>query len=475
MNPIRLLCSLFLGVALSTTVPNAYAVTITVVNGDSPFEGLNDPTPIISASSGTTTSLGALRLQALRHAALLWSRQLGGIGEIKILAKFDPLICGPSGTTLAESGITQLAVNFPGAPLRDTSYPIALANVLAGVDLNGTTVPEMRVTFNSSIDQGCYLPGSGFWYGIDRASPDPLRFSAFSTALHEIAHGLGFTLNYNVGRGGWITPVGFPRGIPDVFSRKTYDLSISGGTLVSEMSPAQIQGIVNGASRHLVWVGRNVYAFQSRYLTDPMQLTIWPPSRAAGNYDTRTLSIGGSPLASGERGYIVAALDEANPQGPSTLDACSALTNRSEVFGRIVIVNRGGCIVITKVRNAQAAGAVAVLIQNTDEQLSLPGTSVDDPRVVIPSFSIYQSTGELIRQELARGVMIDATVTQNTRSSEFAGTSGTFLRMDPRSLSHFSFDASPGLLMQPFFTAGMFDQLDLTPELLYDIGWPRPE
>ena len=66
-----------------------------------------------------------------------------------------------------------------------------------------------------------------------------------------------------------------------------------------------------------------------------------------------------------------------------------------------------------------------------------------------------------------------------TSSSAF---SGGFLRMhapDPlevgSSVSHWTTDASPDLLMEPILSSNLFDQVDLTIDLFADIGWTTTE
>ena len=62
---------------------------------------------------------------------------------------------------------------------------------------------------------------------------------------------------------------------------------------------------------------------------------------------------------------VVLAQDPADVAGPATTDACSPLTNAAAVAGNIAIVDRGTCGFPVKVKNAQNAGAVAVIIGNT--------------------------------------------------------------------------------------------------------------
>ena len=145
MSIINQLTKTMLGLALGLSLNTLQAATITIVNGDGNLEGLNDPTPILSAETGVSTTLGALRLRVLRHAAAIWGRNLGGNVEIKVLAKFDPLTCSANGAVLGQAGTLQLVANFPNAPYTNTAYPIALANTLAGRDLNGATAEIRRL------------------------------------------------------------------------------------------------------------------------------------------------------------------------------------------------------------------------------------------------------------------------------------------------------------------------------------------
>ena len=71
--------------------------------------------------------------------------------------------------------------NFNGAPDASLWYPSALANALAGKDLDGDN-PEMIITVNSLAS----------WYRGGGSGPSKTEYDLQSVILHEMAHGLGF-------------------------------------------------------------------------------------------------------------------------------------------------------------------------------------------------------------------------------------------------------------------------------------------
>ena len=74
--------------------------------------------------------------------------------------------------------------NFEGAPDRDLWYASALANSLAGRDLDPRN-PEIVIRISA-------LP---FWYLGTDGKPGQSQFDLVSVVLHEIGHGLGFLSN----------------------------------------------------------------------------------------------------------------------------------------------------------------------------------------------------------------------------------------------------------------------------------------
>ncbi len=85
--------------------------------------------------------------------------------------------------------------------------------------------------------------------------------------------------------------------------------------------------------------------------------------------------------------------------GGSTL-GCEAIT--TDLTGKIALVDRGTCAFTIKVKNAQDAGATAVLVADNVEAAPA-GMSGEDPTITIPSVRIRLSDGNLIKSALPDG------------------------------------------------------------------------
>lgn len=140
---------------------------------------------------------------ALQRAIDIWQSLLFSPVVIRVNANWGPQGQG----VLASAGPTLLARNIPGAPRSNVLYPIALAEKIAGQNLNDPTAFDINATFNSSIN----------WYlGLD-GRPATNQYDLVSIALHELGHGLGFTASATytdpppaTGALGSLTGSGFP-------------------------------------------------------------------------------------------------------------------------------------------------------------------------------------------------------------------------------------------------------------------------
>ncbi|MFQ5416633.1 MAG: M36 family metallopeptidase, partial [Myxococcota bacterium] len=131
------------------------------------------------------------------------------------------------------------------------------------------------------------------------------------------------------------------------------------------------------------------------------RLDVSSPPAIAGTYPVGKALFGYG--TTGLAGTVVQALDPADGAGPSTTDGCSMFTNPGAISGNIAIIDRGVCTFVTKVSNAQAAGAIGVIIVNNAGNTLVDMAGVD-PLITIPSVFVTQSDGGAIEAQLGSGV-----------------------------------------------------------------------
>ncbi len=231
------------------------ATTITIVNLDSPGEGLNDPTAATPVGGNTGTTIGEQRMNCFERAAQLWENILYSPVEINVEAEFNPLSCNASGAILGAAGPNTVHRGFVNAPLADTYYVQAQANSLAGVDLDPDS-NDIGAEFNSEIGKTGCLEGYSWYYGFDGAAAAN-QIDFMDTVLHEMAHGLGFLTLVDLSTGAKFS------GNDDAYMINLYDKSLDKN--YPEMSNSERRQ-ANKDSNDLFWNGSNVMA-QSSFLT----------------------------------------------------------------------------------------------------------------------------------------------------------------------------------------------------------------
>ncbi|MDX2033175.1 MAG: S8 family serine peptidase [Blastocatellia bacterium] len=125
-------------------------------------------------------------------------------------------------------------------------------------------------------------------------------------------------------------------------------------------------------------------------------------------------------------------------------DGCAPLTNGSQVNGNIAYIDRGTCTLTTKARNAQAAGAVAVVIGNNT--VTLPSSVGDDGTgsdIIIPSFLMAQNGADAIRQELTGGQTVSVSLTPGDVTSQ-PGLANSYASFNPYGGLYASTSRGPG-------------------------------
>lgn len=201
-------------------------------------------------SSGTKDAFGytcstfpEAAKSAFNTAAAIWAAHVQSSVPITINACWTnglpPGVLGGSGSRVWHR-------NFPGAPQPNTWYQAALANSLAGYDLDPTpTEPDMHITFSSAFS---------WYYGTNGLTPSG-TYDLVTVAAHEIGHGLHFagTVRYSSGFAwyGWDT------GYPSIY--ETFMESSGGTKLTSYPNDSTALGTLV-TSNNLWWNGTHANA-----------------------------------------------------------------------------------------------------------------------------------------------------------------------------------------------------------------------
>jgi hypothetical protein len=106
---------------------------------------------------------------------------------------------------------------------------------------------------------------------------------------------------------------------------------------------------------------------------------------------------------------VTGALALVNDGAAPTTDACTSLPAGS-MSGKIALIDRGTCDFVTKVKNAQTAGAIAAIIANNagDSIFTMGGTS---RTISIPSVMVGQTDGNTLKTKLGQSTTVRKSAT----------------------------------------------------------------
>jgi hypothetical protein len=457
----RLLPLALIASVLAMPAPAWAGARITIINADGANEGFNDPTPVPPVGGNPGTTKGQQRLIAFQFAADIWGAALDSNIDIQIQASFDPLGANVLGAAAATASIANFepAAGFPGlAP--NTNYHIALGNKRTGIDIPAAVglanFPEVVAQFSSDFD---------FYLGLD--NNHGTRNDLVVVLLHELGHGLGFSSFMSRTTGNT------PAGRTDVFLENVLDGSTNGR--LAPLAPADRLAAIRKVDQ-IVWTGSEVAAAVPTTLVfGRPELTVLQPSGIPdGRYGTAAF---GPPVPpAGITGTVIVAQDGVDV----STDACEPLTaaNALAVRGNIALVDRGTCSFNVKVKIAQDAGAVAVLV--ADNVADNPAVTLGgaDSTVTIPSVRILRDTGTAIKAATSPVIV--------TIGFDFSRRAGTdpqdrplLYASDPiivgSTLNHWDPIASRNLLMEPSINGDLTHSLiapfDTTLAEMHDIGW----
>lgn len=130
-----------------------------------------------------------------------------------------------------------------------------------------------------------------------------------------------------------------------------------------------------------------------------VSLVVNSPAGVAGNYAAGSASFNPTTPPTVTGNLAVA----------SPIKGCSALTNGAQVSGKIAVIDRGGCTFVIKVKNAQNAGAIGVIIADSIAAGSPPPMGGTDNTITILSCSITQADGVTLKNAIQAGT-VNATI-----------------------------------------------------------------
>ena len=210
----------------------------------------------------------SLARPAVQAAVDIWSENFASTVPVNVNVKWGS---SSSYGVLASASAKNNFSNFNGAPDKTLYYASALANALAGRDLDPTS-PEIEISITSNAP---------WYYGTDGNCP-ARSFDLVSVILHEMGHGLGFVSgNYydafsGFGRVDQPTPFDAYAQLPD------------GRRLADMPSPSLEAG--KAMTSDLVWSGENAVKANNGIKPKLYTPSTYEPGSSISHLDEATFS-----------------------------------------------------------------------------------------------------------------------------------------------------------------------------------------
>jgi hypothetical protein len=370
------------------------------------------------------------------------------------------LQCTPTSGVLGGAGPNVVDSDFSGATKPGTWYSGAEANRLALSDLDPLD-DDIGAQFNSNVGTAGCLTTRSWYYGFD-GNEGANGIDLLPVLLHEIGHGLGFLTLTDESNGAYFGAM------PSIWDHYLMD-NVSNKHWV-DMTPAErIASSLN--TTHLVWDGAAVTAWTSKTLGK--RLRVLTTGAIVGDFSSGQGVFYPTPSTTGVTADVVLVADGVG----TTTDGCNTpFTNAGAIAGKIALMDRSAiCAMPNQAANAQANGAIGAIIINNvaGPEPPLRGSS---PTVTIPVAALSQTDGNALRTALGSGT-VTATISLDAAHLAGADNAGRALMFAPNpdqpgsSVSHWDVSAFPNLLMEPAINPDLTQNVDLTYENFYDIGW----
>lgn len=151
---------------------------------------------------------------------------------------------------------------------------------------------------------------------------------------------------------------------------------------------------------------------RSMYINAPSNISGFMPAQEGDVSDNNKIAAKGADIITD----IVPYRDINNPE---TFFACFQAANKADLVGKIAYIRRRGCIddavnsFTSKIKNAQTAGAIAVIIGNNSTHPDSSGLLTmtgNDNTITIPAFFITTADADLLEGRLRNGEKVNVTL-----------------------------------------------------------------
>ncbi len=470
-----LLGAVAVGAAVAALSGNVAAeLSFEVSYADSAGTGFFDDTPVADAPGNPGSTLGEQRRTAFEYALGIWAEALDSAVPIAIEARFSQVLsCDESSAVLGGAAPTSLLRGFAGAPRGDRYYASALADRLAGRDLDPGNA-DIAASFNPALDAGSCLAGTGWDYSLGTTTGTT---NFVNTALHELAHGLGFTNGVDP-----LSGSGDPGFTP--FDGLLFDRQL--GRYWDQMTP---QERMDSARKplQLVWAGSEVNRRAAEVLAlgaPYVDLSVFV-SPGQSEVDARVVL---SLVAEVNRGPRVSLPPVQAPL--LVLPSGAACGPLGDVGGAVILLTADApCAVDEQLLACSDAGAAAVLLQADGTTLPPSPPRLQAEGIAMPILVLGQEDFERVA-ELANSGLVGVLLGLDEARFAGADSKGRVLMnaSDPvragSSLAHWDGSTrrpgaegeATGLLMEPVVRELVDNDVsELTVQLLRDVGWADSE
>lgn len=142
-----------------------------------------------------------------------------------------------------------------------------------------------------------------------------------------------------------------------------------------------------------------------------MQMYLWSTSNRIFFYNAPTAAVPRQPLTGvAQFGPALTATGvTGNVQLSSVLEGCTAIPAGS-LTNKIGLIQRGNCDFVVKVKNAQNAGAIGVIVYNAPTSAAVGNMGGTDATITIPSVLIDNAEGEYIKTHLTANTTVNVTL-----------------------------------------------------------------